>query len=59
LEKLVLTLTDVEIKKRSKVTQKASADTNDDAYSEHRVGEAAAELIEKGLVKLDEQRKED
>lgn len=59
LEKLVLTLTDTEIKKRSKVMRKVSADANDDRYTEYGVGEAATELIEKGLVKLDEQMKQD
>ncbi len=59
LEKLVLTLTDVEIKRRGKVTQRASVDANDGEHTEHGLGEAAKELIEKGLVKLDEQTKQD
>lgn len=53
LEKLVLSLTDTEIKKPQEVVvRKVSADTNI-GHTKHEIGGAITELIEKGLVKLD------
>jgi hypothetical protein len=56
LEKLVLALLDTETKKPSETVRKVSASINV-RHTEHSVGEAAKELIKKGLVTLDDQIK--
>lgn len=50
LEKLVISLTDTEIHKFTALEQMAFHD----AHTRHGVGEAATELFEKGLVKLED-----
>jgi hypothetical protein len=55
MEKLVLALTDIEIKKPSETVRKVSADINV-RHTEHGVGEATKGLIKKGLVALDDQK---
>jgi hypothetical protein len=57
LEKLVLALTDTEIKKPSETVRKVSADINV-RHTEHGVEEAAKRLIKKGLVTWDDQIKQ-
>ena len=60
LHGLVLTLTDMEIKSPpSMPAQKVSVDDIDQQHLEQGIGEAAKELIDKGLFKLDDQTNQD
>jgi hypothetical protein len=60
LERLILTLTDTEITNPPSVpVQKVSVDDINQQDLEHGIGEAAKELIERGLFKLDDQTKQD
>jgi hypothetical protein len=59
LEKLVLAVTDIEIKKPSLIPMQEISANSTCQRTEERIGMAASELIEKGLIKLDHQTEQD
>ena len=59
LGKLVLAVTDIEIKKPSSIRAQEISANSTCQRTEERIGLAASELIEKGLIKLDQQTEQD
>lgn len=59
LEKLVLDVTEIEIKKPSSIPVQGITANSTCQRAEERIGGAASELIEKGLIKLDHQKEQD